>query len=753
MIGVTPPGVVPRGVAGGGLDASIPDPRAALLAESEPLSTYLVVGKPPGVSPVYLSNDGYASGAGQKLPDLAGTSLPHQKFRGRLLDGPSFEASVFAGGSITASASFGLMRFANTDRELDSYATYTWENAPVDLYRGRPGWTLDKFVPIGRGYGTGVQDSTPQYLSIGWRDLTQRLDVPAQKNTYKGLGAQASLDGVDDYGTATKACPAGSMTLECRVRARNLVDASRWFAGYRGPSGENERSLRFGTGLANRLAFVVSNDAGALFVAQAATAGAADTYLWLAGVLDPAAGKIRLYGRMSSTNAPLVLLGESGISGTFNSVRSVVGFGRAAETAAGYHLGELDEVRIWSVALTMDQIKQYMDREIPSDTPGLYAYWRFNEGTGTTAFATTGGANATLTGATWTGSLEGDSSLAGTLKIQVRGRAREVEPYLVDPQRLVYQVHDGPCEEISDAKIKGAASLTSAGDVANDTLLRQTSVAAGTYLTCKAQGLVRLGASPNGTLTFYVRGDNRRGYVETAAGISKQIALDAGLTEDDIDSVTYARALAAAPGPVGIVLRGEAPKADEQIVKLMLGVGGWRIPTRDGKLAFGVLDLPGTPKRTLTGTRDIASLTPVWRSTPVAGVRVAYRRNWRIQSSDVATSLSESARQDLAAEWRWAETPQNDSVVKDNPSAPWLEWEASHFDQESDALALANRLNDWFKVARRGFRVDQTEGLDQSAIDDDVKIVFPLEDLDSGWTASIYGYAREGSRESVTVFG
>ncbi len=46
--------------------------------------------------------------------------------------------------------------------------------------------------------------------------------------------------------------------------------------------------------------------------------------------------------------------------------------------------GFLDEVRIWNIARTASQISTDRDRVIASDTPGLVAYFRFEEGSGTT---------------------------------------------------------------------------------------------------------------------------------------------------------------------------------------------------------------------------------------------------------------------------------------------------------------------------------------------------------------------------------
>lgn len=50
----------------------------------------------------------------------------------------------------------------------------------------------------------------------------------------------------------------------------------------------------------------------------------------------------------------------------------------------------MDEVRIWMSARTCEEINQNMNTELVGNEPGLYAYYRFNEGT-------PGGANTSIT--------------------------------------------------------------------------------------------------------------------------------------------------------------------------------------------------------------------------------------------------------------------------------------------------------------------------------------------------------------------
>ena len=68
--------------------------------------------------------------------------------------------------------------------------------------------------------------------------------------------------------------------------------------------------------------------------------------------------------------------------------------------ASNYFKGKIDEVRLWNTARTLDEIREFMNREIPpANQTGLVAYYKMNDGSGTTATneITTVGADGTLT--------------------------------------------------------------------------------------------------------------------------------------------------------------------------------------------------------------------------------------------------------------------------------------------------------------------------------------------------------------------
>ncbi len=79
--------------------------------------------------------------------------------------------------------------------------------------------------------------------------------------------------------------------------------------------------------------------------------------------------------------------------------------------------GNIDEIRLWNRARTVDQINIGMNQSIDSNQDGLIAYWNFNEGSGNQLHDQTGnGNNGTITGADWSANVGFSTSiqLSGT---------------------------------------------------------------------------------------------------------------------------------------------------------------------------------------------------------------------------------------------------------------------------------------------------------------------------------------------------
>ncbi|GEO03768.1 hypothetical protein AAE02nite_14320 [Adhaeribacter aerolatus] len=84
-------------------------------------------------------------------------------------------------------------------------------------------------------------------------------------------------------------------------------------------------------------------------------------------------------------------------------IRTLNYLGKSNFSQDSYFKGKMREVRIWDVARTQAQIREYMHKPLGGNEPGLKIYYKFNEGTGTVLTdASSNGKNGTIQdGATW----------------------------------------------------------------------------------------------------------------------------------------------------------------------------------------------------------------------------------------------------------------------------------------------------------------------------------------------------------------
>jgi len=75
---------------------------------------------------------------------------------------------------------------------------------------------------------------------------------------------------------------------------------------------------------------------------------------------------------------------------TLATVATYCKIGCRIDTAVEFFPGVIDEVRIWSVARTDNEIKDSMKTSLKGDEPDLVGYWKFDEGSGETTADATG---------------------------------------------------------------------------------------------------------------------------------------------------------------------------------------------------------------------------------------------------------------------------------------------------------------------------------------------------------------------------
>ncbi len=101
-----------------------------------------------------------------------------------------------------------------------------------------------------------------------------------------------------------------------------------------------------------------------------------NTWTHVAGTYDGSEMRIYVNGRLSGTLAT---------SGDIDTNDQPLTIGRNEHHTYGTIHGALDEVRVWNVARSQQQIRENMCLTLPGGETGLVAYYQFNEGNGTAA--------------------------------------------------------------------------------------------------------------------------------------------------------------------------------------------------------------------------------------------------------------------------------------------------------------------------------------------------------------------------------
>lgn len=231
----------------------------------------------------------------------------------------------------------------------------------------------------------------------------------------------------------------------------------------------------------------------------------------------------------------------------------------------------------------------------------------------------------------------GTGANAGNLLPVCFGECHNVTPILIDPAMLEYAVHVSSIERIIEVRDNGIPV---------------------SFTPILERGRFRLNQSPVGQITCSIQGDNTGGYVNTLAGIVQRILTAYGpavtrLKLSDIDAANFTSFDQAHGQPLGIYLTDRS-NIISTIQALASSIGAQLLASASGLFQLYQISQPQAGQFVLHDRHiEERSLTPTFRSEVVAGIKLAFCRNYTVQSQ-LQTALPAEHKDLYATEYLFA---------------------------------------------------------------------------------------------------
>lgn len=242
-----------------------------------------------------------------------------------------------------------------------------------------------------------------------------------------------------------------------------------------------------------------------------------------------------------------------------------------------------------------------------------------------------------------TGGAEGPADLKGTAKPLALGAPRYATGVLVDVANSVVQIScAGPIYAVEAALDKLSRFPAAIADYADHAALVAAAIPAGRFATCLAEGKVRHGAPPEGTLSYLVKGDTAgqpNGYPRYAGELIRRIVEIVG-AGDRVDQASLDALDALRPMPLSIQVTSQTTAREliqriAQSVNAVAGVSwlGKLFVARIGAIGdvMATLQADGSALPPVSSVKQIENGTPWWR------VDIKAQPTWTVHAlSDIA---------------------------------------------------------------------------------------------------------------------
>ncbi len=312
------------------------------------------------------------------------------------------------------------------------------------------------------------------------------------------------------------------------------------------------------------------------------------------------------------------------------------------------------------------------------------------------------------------------------------GEAHNVEPLLIDPALLKYQVHTGAIERIIEVRDLGVPVATT------DTL------GAGTFV---------LNQQPAGQITASVQGDKPSAYSNTVSKLVQRLATGYGtdpFDSGDLDAVNLAAFDSANPQPVGLNLSDRA-NVLACCQELASSVGAQMVVSALGLLRLLKIDLPaaGTPTAVTAANMKADTLEIADRIPVKAAVKLAYCRNHTVQAN-LQTGIPAEHKDLFLQEWLTV-TATDSGVASDYRITEAPTQEETCLLVTSDAQAEADRRLALWSTPRTIYRYQGFPELLLQELGGAQTITHARFGMTGGVTGQIVGLTKDWLAGSVTV--
>jgi hypothetical protein len=368
-----------------------------------------------------------------------------------------------------------------------------------------------------------------------------------------------------------------------------------------------------------------------------------------------------------------------------------------------------------------------------------------------------------------TGSWSGGQDNKETIVPLIFGEVHNVEPLLEDPALLKYRINQGTTELLIELRDNGAPIFTHNGS----TILRNSTPSLVSDLTA---GRITLQHPLAGTLTMSMQGVKNSINLTTGAlvtgtyanNIANLIALivtqygsptsGVRFVAADLDLPNLAAFQTANPQPVGVAIFDKTNTL-QVCQDLASSIGAQVSMSPKGKLGLVRLGVPTTIEVTMTSPiTDIDIIQHSLQITNRVPVRCAtiinYDKNWTVQQ-DLLTLIPTEHKKIFAEEYTDPAKATVDTAVKaayklsDKPDP-----EDTLLITKADALAEANRRNDYFKVPRTVYSFTGTSKLMSLVLGQSVTLIharFNLYNGGAGKVGQVIGISSNWSNSTVDI--